>query len=96
MGHALLTEVENEIRARGGRLLLIETSATSPYASARHLYEKSGYRCEALIHDFYALGDDLLVYVKDVGERQCGQELAEIHHSALADIFLEAPACANK
>lgn len=84
MGHVLLTQVENEVRARGGRLLLVETSTTSPYASARHLYEKSGYRCEALIHDFYAPGDGLLVYVKDVGGRQCGQERAEISNGDLA------------
>jgi hypothetical protein len=47
-------------------LLLVETSATSAYALARRLYETSGYRCEAVIHNFYAAGDDLAIYVKDL------------------------------
>jgi ribosomal protein S18 acetylase RimI-like enzyme len=64
IGHALLDRVEAEVRARGGRLLLIETSATPIYAPARRLYEASGYRCEATIRDFYAPGDDLLIFSK--------------------------------
>ena len=39
IGHALLAGVEAEVLARGGRLLLVETSSTSAYASARRLYE---------------------------------------------------------
>jgi hypothetical protein len=96
VGHALLIQVENEVRARRGRLLLVETSATSAYALARHLYETSGYRCEAVIHNFYAPGDDLLIYVKDVQADQSGQEVAEIYQRALADVFVEAPASASK
>jgi hypothetical protein len=49
-------------------LLLIETSSTSPYALARRLYESSGYRCDAVVHDFYAQGDDLLIYAKTLGQ----------------------------
>jgi ribosomal protein S18 acetylase RimI-like enzyme len=64
IGHALLDRVEAEVRARGGRLLLIQTSATPTYAPARRLYEASGYRCEATIRDFYAPGDDLLIFSK--------------------------------
>jgi GNAT superfamily N-acetyltransferase len=66
IGHALLVGVEAEVLAHGGRLLLVETSSMPAYTSARHLYETSGYRCEATIHDFYALGDDLLIFSKDV------------------------------
>jgi hypothetical protein len=91
VGHVLLTQVENEIRARGGRLLLVETSATSGYALARHLYETSRYRCQAVIHDFYAPGDDLMVYVKDVGADQRGQEATGICEGDPADISLETP-----
>jgi len=66
IGHALLAQVEAEAQARGGRLLLIETSGSSLYAPARRLYETGGYRCEAVIHDFYAPGDDLIVFGKDL------------------------------
>lgn len=64
IGHTLLAHVEAEVRARGGRLLLIETSDGSAYASARRLYETGGYQCEAVVHDFYAPGDSLLIYSK--------------------------------
>jgi ribosomal protein S18 acetylase RimI-like enzyme len=64
IGHALLSRVEAEVYTRGGRLLLIETSGTPTYAPARQLYEACGYRCEAVIHDFYAPGDDLLAFSK--------------------------------
>jgi len=66
IGHALLARVEAEVQARGGRLLLIEKSGTSPYAPARRLYETSGYRREAVIHDFYAPGDDLIIFRKEL------------------------------
>ena len=70
IGHALLTRVEAEVKARSGRLLVVETSSTPAYASARRLFEISGYSCEAMIHRFYAPGDDLLIFSKDLGQAQ--------------------------
>jgi len=70
IGHTLLAQVEAEVQARGGRLLLVETSSTPAYAPARRLYETSGYRCEATLHDFYALGDDMVIFSKDLGQVQ--------------------------
>jgi len=64
VGRELLACVESEIVARGGRLLLIETSDTPPYLPAREFYESCGYKCEATVRDFYAPGDSLLIYVK--------------------------------
>jgi ribosomal protein S18 acetylase RimI-like enzyme len=64
LGHALMAQVEAQIRAQGGRLLLIETSSTSPYEPARRLYLSSGFGLEATIRDFYAPGDDLLIFSK--------------------------------
>jgi ribosomal protein S18 acetylase RimI-like enzyme len=82
IGHALLARVEAEVQARGGLLLLVETSGTPAYASARRLYETSGYRCEATIHDFYAPGDDLLVFSKDLAQSrtQRWNEIGETGH----------------
>jgi ribosomal protein S18 acetylase RimI-like enzyme len=68
IGHALLARVEAEVQARGGRMLLVETSSTPAYASARWFYESSGYRCEATVHDFYAPGDSLLIFSKDLAQ----------------------------
>ncbi len=41
---ALLNHVENDLSARGGRLLVAETSSTPPYATARTFYEHHGFR----------------------------------------------------
>lgn len=60
--------MEAEARRREGRLLLVETSSTPEYYLARRLYESSGYRLEAMVHDFYAPGDDLVIYAKDLVE----------------------------
>ena len=77
IGHALLARVEDEVRARGGRMLVVETSGTPAYAPARRLYESCGYRYEAVVHDFYAPGDDLIVFGKPVGQLP---HLPTLHH----------------
>lgn len=66
VGHALLTQAEAEVQVRGGRLMLIETSDTPPYDPARRLYETSGYDREAIVHSFYAPGDSLLIFAKQL------------------------------
>jgi ribosomal protein S18 acetylase RimI-like enzyme len=91
VGHALLSEVEREVRSRGGRLLLVETSSMAAYARARHLYETSGYRREAVVRNFYARGDDLMIYVKDLRAAPSGQQLAAVYQEALADAFAQPP-----
>jgi ribosomal protein S18 acetylase RimI-like enzyme len=96
VGHALLRQVENEVRARGGRLLLVETSGTSAYAAARHLYERGGYRREAIVHNFYAPGDDLLIYVKELQADAGEQAFGELHRAASVDLFAESPAFCSR
>ncbi|MDH7486785.1 MAG: GNAT family N-acetyltransferase [Anaerolineae bacterium] len=64
IARALMERVEDEVRQRGGRLLVVETSSTPDYVPARRFYESCGYGQEALIHDFYAPGDDLVIYTR--------------------------------
>lgn len=64
VGRALLHEVEATVSAQQGRLILIETSGTPAYEPARRFYEACGYRYQAVIHDFYAPGDDLIIFGK--------------------------------
>ena len=63
-GARLLAFCETEVLAAGGRLLLIETSSLPSYAPTRRFYAKHGYEPPAVIRDFYADGDDLLVFRK--------------------------------
>ena len=69
MASALDESVEAEVRSRGGRWLLAETSSTSPYAPAQAFYLKRGYELLGRIADFYRLGDDRLTYGKRLGPR---------------------------
>jgi ribosomal protein S18 acetylase RimI-like enzyme len=95
VGHALLSEVEREVRSRGGRLLLVETSSMPTYARARHLYETSGYRREAVVRNFYARGDDLVIYVKDLLVDGEGKEGVGVFQEALAEQFADAIVAAS-
>ncbi len=64
IGRALLTCVEAGVQIEGGTLLLIETSGKIDYQATRRFYEACGYDCQAIIHDFYASGDDLVIFAK--------------------------------
>jgi ribosomal protein S18 acetylase RimI-like enzyme len=63
-GAAMLRRVEEDLRAGGGRLLLVETSALARYERTRAFYAKCGYEEEARIRDYWAEGDDLVVFRK--------------------------------
>lgn len=63
-GVSLVRHVEQDLRARRARLLLIETSGTPEFARQRAFYSHLGYRREARIHDFYGRGDDKVIYGK--------------------------------
>lgn len=65
-GRWLLEQVEAEVRRRGGRLLLIETSSTPHYDPTRRFYLKNEYVLVATIPDFYADGDGKCVYWKNL------------------------------
>jgi ribosomal protein S18 acetylase RimI-like enzyme len=65
LGSALLHYVEEDIRnARQGRLLLIETSSLPHYELTRRFYVKHGYDRLAVLSDYYADGDDMVVFRK--------------------------------
>jgi ribosomal protein S18 acetylase RimI-like enzyme len=64
VGHALMEATEQAVRSSGGRLLIVETSSRPEYEPARRFYDSHGYRREALIKDFYDVGDSLVLYSK--------------------------------
>ncbi len=63
IGSALLTEMERRI-AGVARLIVVETSGRPDYQPTRAFYEARGYRVGGVIPEFYAPGDDQIVYVK--------------------------------
>lgn len=64
LGRRLMEYVEEDIRHRGGRLLVVETSATEPYRKTRDFYDRIGYRQAVEIPDFYADGDGMTIFTK--------------------------------
>lgn len=66
LGKALVEFAEQDVRDRGGRLLLIETSSTPHYLPTRQFYLKNGYRQVAQIPDFYHDGDDKVIFAKKI------------------------------
>jgi len=66
IGGRLLTHAEEEIRGKNGRLLLIETSSQPHYEPTRKFYLKHGYDTAAVLKDFYADGDDMVVFRKRI------------------------------
>jgi ribosomal protein S18 acetylase RimI-like enzyme len=64
IGGELMEHVESEVRARGGRHLFIETSSLPTYELTRRFYRKLGYEQEAVLRDYYAAGDDMVVFRK--------------------------------
>ena len=65
-GQRLLKYVEQDVRRRGGRMVLIETSSQESYGATVRFYERSGYDLAARIRNFYKMGDDKLVFQKEL------------------------------
>ena len=69
MGTALLMEMERQL-AGIARLIIIETAGRPDYSATRAFYQARGYSPVSRIPDFYAPGDDQVVFVKGVrGEK---------------------------
>jgi len=64
VGTTLLEFVEEQLKSRGGRLLIAETSSTPKYDKTRAFYERKGFAPNARIKDYYKPGDDLIIYGK--------------------------------
>ncbi len=64
LGSTLLRHAEDEVKALGGRLLLIETSSIPMYEPTRGFYLRHGYETACVIPDYYADGDDITIFSK--------------------------------
>jgi ribosomal protein S18 acetylase RimI-like enzyme len=64
IGGKLLRYAEDDIRAKSGRVLFIETSSLPHYELTRRFYLKHGYEQAAVLRDYYSDGDDMVVFRK--------------------------------
>ncbi len=65
-GRRLIEYVEADARRRGGRMILIETSSQESYKGTLRFYQRAGYHQVARIKNFYRIGDDKLIFAKDL------------------------------
>lgn len=66
VGAALVGRIERDLRDRGQRVLLVETSGLREFERARAFYRANDFDEEARIRDFHASGDDKVVFWKAV------------------------------
>lgn len=64
VGASLVRHVEATLAERGARVLLVETSGLPHFERTRAFYRTNGYDEEARIRDFYAAGEDKVVFRK--------------------------------
>ncbi len=64
IGKALMASAEDKIKEAQGRLVLVETSSKPNYEMTRNFYHNRGYDIICRIPDFYAPGDDEVVFQK--------------------------------
>ena len=63
-GKQLMEATESVIREAGGTLIVVETSSRNDYAPTRGFYGALCYEQAAHIANYYADGDDLIVFTK--------------------------------
>jgi D-alanine-D-alanine ligase len=65
-GRALLEEAERLACVQGATTMFIDTAGRAQYAPTRAFYERMGYRVHEVVPDFYAAGDDKVIYRKSL------------------------------
>ncbi len=66
LGRALVEEVERRVVSLGGGQLYADTSGRQQYAPTRAFYTAMGYAQAARLPDFFAPGDDKVVFAKRI------------------------------
>jgi len=66
VGKTLYRAFANALRVQGGGQIRIETSSQEAYAATGGFYERLGFTIDGRLRDFYAPGDDLLIFYSKV------------------------------
>ena len=66
VGRSLMNHVEEILVTHGTRLVIVETSSVDDFKPARLFYLKCGYTQEARIRNFYTVGNDKVVFSKEL------------------------------
>jgi len=63
-GSRLLSSLEEVVRARGGRMILADTSSIPHFEKTQKFYLKNGFQEVAKIPDYYHPGNDRMTFCK--------------------------------
>lgn len=63
----LMEFMEGDLMAKRARAIMVETSSISDYSPARDFYVRKGFNEVCRIEDFYAEGNDKVIYRKNLG-----------------------------
>ena len=66
LGLALMRMAEDSAREMDGKRIYVETSGKELYRPTRAFYEKAGYFQAATLPDFYDVGDDKIIFQKNL------------------------------
>lgn len=66
VGKMIMNHLENILTRENARMIIAETSSQPKYDKARLFYERLGFVEAARIKDFYRVGDDKIVYIKQL------------------------------
>lgn len=66
LGRRLCLLTEAQVKKRGGKKIYAETSGRKDYALTRNFYLKMGFQELGRLEDYYAPGDDKVIYGKDI------------------------------
>ncbi len=69
VGSGLLKHAEEDIRKKNGRVLFIETSSLPHYDPTRRFYLKHDYEVTGQLRDYYADGDDMVIFRKRLTDK---------------------------
>lgn len=66
VGAELMLSMEETLTKKNGRRIYIDTSSAPHYEAARLFYENCGFVVDSVLDDFYRLGDDKVIYRKEI------------------------------
>ena len=69
LGQALMRQVEQDLARDGARMLIVDTSGAESFDRTRRFYDMLGYEREARIRDYWAEGDDKIIFRKTLRVR---------------------------
>ena len=84
VARGLVSSMEGEIAGEGGGTIRVETGSREGHGAAVHFYDATSFTRTATIPDFYAPGDDLIIFTKRV-RRASAPPLAALDEVALYD-----------